>query len=126
MRAEFNQKKLDEIKDTELGIPAVNIDVEDEPSLVSYLDKCWEDAFKAKVDHAESQILTNMKQIDGEYDNSKLSAIKEIGGSEVFMMITDAKCKNASNWVEELLFQPNQRPWDVTPTPIPELPDYAM
>jgi hypothetical protein len=126
MYSEFNQNKVDEIKRKEEGIPSASIDISDEDSLVAYLDKCWEEARKAKEDHAEPQILTNMKQIDGEYDASKLSAIKEIGGSEVYMMITDAKCKNAANWTEELLFQPNQRPWDVSPTPIPELPDYVM
>lgn len=126
MRAEFDQNKIDKIKEEESGIPNTEIKVKEEPNLVAFLSKCWEEARKAKEDHAEPQILANMKQIDGEYDASKLSAIKEIGGSEVFMMITDAKCKNATNWAEELLFQPNQRPWDVAPTPIPELPDYVM
>lgn len=126
MRAEFNQDKIDKIKQEELGIPVIPIKVSNEGNLVSYLENCWEEARKAKEDHAEAQIIANMKQIDGEYDATKLSAIKEVGGSEVFMMITDAKCKNATNWTEELLFQPNQRPWDVSPTPIPELPDYVM
>ena len=126
MRAEFDQDKVEKIRNEEQGIPPANIDVKDEVTLVSYIDNCWEEALKAKTDHAEVQILANMKQIDGEYDSTKLSAIKEIGGSEVFMMITDAKCKNASNWVDELMFQPNQHPWDVAPTPIPELPNYVM
>jgi hypothetical protein len=126
MRAEFNQDKIDDIKRQEEGILTGDLKVSDKPSLVGYIDKCWEEALKAKEDHAEPQIIANMRQIDGEYDATKLNAIKEIGGSEVFMMITDAKCKNAANWTEELLFQPNQRPWDVSPTPIPELPDYAM
>jgi hypothetical protein len=127
MRAEFNQDKVDKILQEESGgIPTAEIKISEAPNLVKYLDQCWEEARKAKEDHAEPQILANMKQIDGSYDATKLSAIKEIGGSEVFMMITDAKCKNAATWVEELLFQPNVTPWDVSPTPIPELPDYAM
>jgi hypothetical protein len=126
MRAEFNQTKIDELERRETGIPPKDMVIKDETLLVAYLEKCWQEAKRAKEDHAEAQILLNMKQIDGTYDIAKLSAIKQIGGSEVFMMITDAKCKNASNWVEELLFQPNQKPWDVTPTPVPELPEYVM
>jgi hypothetical protein len=130
MRSEFNQDKVDEIKATESGIPSnlesMMDDIDDDYALVKYLEDCWEEARKAKEDHAEIQILANMRQIDGTYDAEKLAAIREIGGSEVFMMITDAKCKNATNWTDELLFQPNQTPWDISPSPVPELPDYVM
>ncbi len=126
MRAEFNQDKLDKIEKEEKGIPEEGIELKDVDSLVAYLDSCWEEAKSAKENHAEPQVLSNMRQIDGEYDAAKIAAIKEIGGSEVFMMITDAKCKNAANWVDELLFQPNQKPWDISPTPVPELPEYAL
>ena len=126
MRAEFNQDKIDAIKLQESGSPIPDMKIDDEYSIVAYLESCWQEAKKAKEEFAEAQILKNMKQIDGSYDITKLNAIKQIGGSEVFMMITDAKCKNAANWVEELLFQPNQKPWDINPTPIPELPDYVM
>lgn len=66
-----------------------------------------------------------MRQIDGEYEADKLRAIKEVGGSEIFMMITDAKCKNASSWVSDILFQASSKPWAITPTPVPELPEHV-
>jgi hypothetical protein len=126
MQVEFNQSKLDEMKQKEEGIPSSDINIKDDSLIVSYLDNCWEEARKAKEDHAEIQVLANMRQIDGTYDPEKLSAIREIGGSEVFMMITNAKCKNAANWIDELIFQPNVKPYDIAPTPIPELPEYVM
>ena len=90
-------------------------------TISSYIDSCWERARDAKENGAEPRILANMRQFEGQYDPSKLAAIKQIGGSEVFMMITDAKAKNAFNWVSDILFQPGQKPWGIDLTPVPEL-----
>jgi hypothetical protein len=92
--------------------------------LAMHVKACWDEAKTHKEQGAEKQILANMRQIEGMYPTEKLAAIKRIGGSEVFMMITDAKCKNAEAWVHDLLFQPAQRPWSISPTPLPDLPDY--
>ncbi len=95
-------------------------DGEKDYDIASYILGCWEQAKKYKENGAETQILKNMRQIDGQYESDKLRAIKEIGGSELFMMITDAKCKNAANWVSDILFQ---KPWSILTTPVPDLPD---
>ena len=93
-------------------------------SLIStYIRHCFDAAKRYKEQGAELRILENMRQIEGQYDPEKLASIRNTGGSEVFMMITDAKCKNASFWVQDILFQPGQRPWGIEPTPIPDLPD---
>lgn len=122
MRMVTDQSKVDEILKQQEGIPVEEINAKDKPSIVRYIEDCWSEARDAKENEIEAQIVANLKQIDGQYDSDKLSAIREIGGSEVYVMITDAKVKNATNWVEELLFQPGQRPWDISPSPVPELP----
>lgn len=89
--------------------------------LASYIFTCWTKAKQAKIE-VENQILSNMRQVKGEYDPDKLAAIKAVESSEVFMMITDTKCRNAYAWLYDLLFQPGAKPWSIEPTPIPELP----
>ena len=94
-------------------------------TIVSYVRNCWEEAKKAKENYVEDQILSNLRQFEGQYPPDKLAAIKQIGGSEVFMMITNAKVKNAANWALDIVFQPGSRPWGIEPTPVPEMPgDY--
>jgi len=95
-------------------------------TISAYIRTCFDDAKRFKEMGVEPEILANMRQIDAQYDPSKLAAIREMGGSEVFMAITGAKCKNADFWVQDILFQPNQRPWGIEPTPIPELPEAVM
>lgn len=96
-----------------------------ETSISAYIMDCWTKAKNFKEQGAELQILANMRQIDGRYEDDKLAAIKKVGGSEVFMMITDAKCKNARDWTNEILFQTGNKPFGVTPSPIPELPEFV-
>lgn len=128
MRVVKDQDVVSDIVNESLGIPTeeVKIDEVSQLEVVRYIDDCWSDARSAKEESVEAQIISNIRQTEGKYDSIKLADIKAIGGSEVFVMITDAKVKNAINWVEELLLQPGQRPWDLSPTPVPELPQDMM
>lgn len=90
-------------------------------SLTAFLDKAWQAAKKEK-DPVERQILANMRARNNEYEPEKLAAIRQIGAPEIFMGITEAKTRNAEAWVKDILFQPNNIPWDIEPTPVPELP----
>lgn len=90
--------------------------------LSAYLRRAWEDAKKEKRD-VETKILDNMRAINGEYSPEKLADIKKmIGGSEIYMMLTETKTRNCEAWVKDILFQPNNIPWDIEPTPMPDLP----
>lgn len=90
-------------------------------NLSAYLRRAWEDAKKEKRD-VENQILDNMRAIKGEYDSAKLADIRKLGGSEIFMMLTETKARNCEAWVKDILFQPNNIPWNIEPTPMPDLP----
>jgi len=90
-------------------------------SLSAYVDTCWSEAKAEKIEF-EKQLLINKRQIDGIYDPDKLAAIKEFGSSEIFVFITDTKCRNADAWVKDILFPPNEKCWGIRPTPQAEIP----
>ncbi len=92
--------------------------------LAAYIRVCWEQAKRAKVD-IETQILKNMRQKQGIYETSKLAAIRAMKSSEVFMKITGVKCRHAKDWVKDILFQPGTTPWEVEPTPKPDVPPWV-
>jgi hypothetical protein len=92
-------------------------------SLAAYIRKCWEEAKQAKVP-VERQILANMRQRKGEYESERLAAIRSMKSSEVFMKITGVKCRHAKDWIIDILFQPGTKPFDIEPTPLPEVPPW--
>lgn len=88
--------------------------------LTAYLRECWDAARIAKKP-IENEMLSALRQRNGEYDPSKLKAIQQQGGSEVFMMITEVKCRAAESWLRDILLDTGMPPWDIQPTPIPDL-----
>jgi hypothetical protein len=119
---QVNQQKLDAEKDI-LATP------DPEPvqlSLCGYIEKCWEEARNDKRQNVEPQMLKNMRQIAGIYEPDMLNAIRDAEAPEYFIMLTDAKCRAAKAWLKEVLCQPGHKPWDIDPTPSPQLPPDAM
>ena len=90
-------------------------------SLAGYLRKCWETAKQAKQP-IEQQMLKNLRQRHGVYENDKLTAIRQMGGTEVYVMLTLTKCRAAEAWVNDIMRPIGERPWAINPTPIAELP----
>lgn len=91
-------------------------------SLSAYIDRCWTKAKEAKRP-VQDQLLKNKRQIKGIYEADKKAAIKALRVPEIYFLITHVKQSNAEAWIEEILFQPNSLPWDIRPTPLPDLPD---
>jgi hypothetical protein len=90
-----------------------------ESSLAAHIRKCWESAKRSKL-NVERQMLKNLRQRNGEYEQQKLAEIEKFGGSSVFMRLTDIKCRAAAAWIKEVLNQ--ERPFNLEPTPVPSLP----
>ena len=88
--------------------------------LASYLRECWDVAQMAKRP-LEQKMLQALRQRNGEYDASKLQQIRTQGGSEIFMMITEVKCRAAESWLRDILLDNGTPPWDLNSTPIPDL-----
>ncbi len=88
--------------------------------ITAYLKQCW-DAARIARDPITDIMLKAMRQRNGEYEADTLKAIKDQGGSEVYMMITEVKCRAAESWLRDILLDSGTPPWDLQPTPIPDL-----
>jgi hypothetical protein len=91
-------------------------------SLAQYVRKAWTSARDAKRDTVENRMLQSVRARRGEYDPEKLAQIKEMGGSDVYAMLTSVKCRAAASWLRDvLLANGTEKPWTIDATPIPEL-----
>jgi len=88
--------------------------------LAGYLRQCWDVARLAKRP-IEQIMLQAMRQRNGEYEADKLQQIRAQGGSELYMMITEVKCRAAESWLRDILLDNGSPPWDLHATPIPDL-----
>jgi hypothetical protein len=94
--------------------------------LASHVHKRWESAKQAKRE-IEERMLERLRQRRGEYSERKLAEIRRQGGSELFMNITSVKCRAASAWLRDTMLGTGaDRPWQLTHTPEPELPEDVM
>ena len=66
-------------------------------------------------------MIRALRQRNGEYEPEKLVQIQKQGGSEVYMMITEVKCRAAESWLRDILMDSGTPPWDLNATPIPDL-----
>lgn len=90
-------------------------------SLASHIRKCWQAARDAKQP-VEEKLLKALRQRQGKYDPDILFKIQKQGGSEIYIKLTDVKCRAAESWLKDILLPPGERPWSADPTPIPDLP----
>ena len=88
--------------------------------MAGYIRTCWDAARMAKLP-IERQMLKALRQRNGQYEADKLAKIHETGGSEVYMMITEVKCRAAESWLRDILLDSGDPPWDLEPTPLPDL-----
>jgi len=88
--------------------------------LAGYLRKCWDAARIAKRP-IELKMLQALRQRNGEYEADKLKQIRSQGGSELYMMITEVKCRAAESWLRDILLDTGTPPWSLDATPIPDL-----
>jgi len=87
-------------------------------SLAAHIRKRFEDAKRAKI-AIEAKLLAALRQRVGEYSPEKLAEIRKMGGSEIFVRLTETKCSAAAAWIRDVLSL--DRPWALDPTPIPDL-----
>lgn len=88
--------------------------------LAAHVRTCWDAARIAKKP-IEDEMLRAMRQRNGEYEASKRAQIRDQGGSDVYMMLTEVKCRAAESWLRDILLDSGSPPWDLAPTPIPDL-----
>jgi len=89
--------------------------------LAGHIERAWQAAQTAKRP-IEDQMFRALRQRTGVYDPDELALIRQQGGSEIFMMLTSAKCRGAEAWLREVLLPETDRPWGLEPTPMPDVP----
>jgi len=87
--------------------------------LAGHVRNCWESARDAKMP-IERNMLKALRQRRGEYEPDKLAQIRQTGGSEIFMMLTETKCRGAESWMRDILLDEGMVPFDLKPTPVPD------
>jgi hypothetical protein len=91
--------------------------------LAGHVRKQWSYALDAKRQDVEQRMLKSLRQRRGEYDPEVIAAIKQMGGSEIFMELTSNKCRSAAAWIRDVMMgTSNDKPWTIKPTPEAELP----
>jgi len=69
------------------------------------------------------RLLRAERQRRGVYDPDKLAMIRDTGGSDIFMMLTDIKCRAAESWIKDVMLSTGEKSWSLKPTAEPEVPD---
>jgi len=92
--------------------------------LVSIIRREFHDSRNARYVNGISQrLIEAQRTYRGEYSPTKLRDIKAFGGSEVYSRVTPTKCRGATSVLRDLYLTGTEPPWELTPTPVPTLPD---
>lgn len=91
------------------------------PGLAGHIDRFWQSAQIAKRP-IDQQMLMALRQRTGIYEPNELGLIRQGGGSEIYMMLTSAKCRAAESWLREILLPDTDQPWGLEASPMPDLP----
>lgn len=94
-------------------------------SLAAFVRTRW-DAAKTTKFTIEERLLKCFRQRKGIYDPKDLQAIQQFGGSQIFMMLTNAKCRSIEALIRDVMVPAGDKPWSLDPTPYPELAGDAM
>lgn len=94
-------------------------------ALASYVQQHWDAAKRTKY-QIEERLMKCLRQRKGIYDPKDLNAIQKFGGSQIFMMLTNAKCRTIESWIRDVMIPAGDKPWSLDPTPVPTLKDSSM
>jgi hypothetical protein len=103
---------------------AASIDDATLSSLAGYIRSQFE-IFKAHRNDAaagwSNRLLSAMRAFSGQYDQEKLTQIKQFGGSDVYARLIAMKCRGATSLLRDVYLSPD-RPWGIDPPDDPEIP----
>lgn len=108
----------------------VDIDVKQAPSneydllhtpLSSHITDCWSRSKFAKTEIVE-RLLACERQRRGVYDPEKAMEIAKTGGSDIYMRLTDIKCRAAESWIRDIMLSAGRRVFDLDTAEEPEVP----
>lgn len=92
-----------------------------ESRLSAYVRKSWDEAKVAKSLITE-RLLKCERQRRGEYDPERMAEINRMGGSDIFMMLTDVKARAAESWIRDVMLSQQERIFDLKVSSYPDMP----
>lgn len=92
-------------------------------ALASHVRTAWGRNKLAKQ-KIELKMLDCLRARRGVYSPAAQAQMQAQGGGMniVFSDLSETKCKAASAWIREIVLPVGERPWGVSPTPLPDLP----
>lgn len=119
--ARISESKLQDIEKEKEDFTQDSSEID---SLASHVSKAWTAATSARQTNGiDDKLLSCMRRKKGEYDPGELQKIKSNGEAEIYMMLTNIKCRAAEAWIKDIELPPGERPWSLEPTPLPDLPE---
>lgn len=103
------------------ALEATNVNIKPRDELTTHVLGRWDRAKRAKQ-RIEQTMMDALRSVNGEYPLDKLQAIREAGTSEIYMMLTAQKSRDAKAWILDVYQSSGDRPWSIDPTPVPDLP----
>jgi len=99
-----------------------------QPELVglsAHMNHLWEAAKNAKW-IVDERLVRCIRPKKGKYEDADLKAIREFGGSEIFMMLTNVKTRSIEAQVKDIVLPAGEKPWAIDPTALPSLPNEVV
>ena len=104
---------------------SVGTEVEQEPiadSLAHYVRQAFiENEMYRRISGVEERLLKALRARRCVYDPEDAGLIGQI---DVYIGLIALKCRAAESWMNDILLSALDKPWTLTPTPIPSLPDW--
>ena len=79
-------------------------------------------AITAKQNQIQEEMLKSLRQRNGVYEADELQAIAQQGGTKIYMMITDTKCRALESFLKDIMLPVGDKPFEGESTPIPDVP----
>lgn len=90
--------------------------------LLSYLNKCLNDAVQAKqLNGITDRLLDAQRRRRGQHSAEKMAQLKKYGLPDYWVPLTQTKCIHTEAWLRDILMPYGDRIWRLLPTEIPEL-----
>jgi hypothetical protein len=90
-------------------------------NLTSYVHQCYWQARSART-IVTQRLLQCERQRRGVYDPARAVEIRKTGGTDIYMMLTDIKCRAAEAWINDVLMNGGEKSWGLDPNSEPDLP----
>lgn len=71
-------------------------------------------------------MVNTLRRVRGEYEPTKLTAIRAFKGSEAYIRSAENKARAADSWIKDIYRGDTDLPWSLEPTAVSDLPDQTQ